>query len=318
MNFYKIMILCFLLQFNTSCLFAGTVPNAKFEIKVEDEEEKGLANVKVEMYPMYYHENYTAMTDENGKCFFNVKTDPLGGFHVKEKGYYKTLYKYDFSQNANSYNKLLNRWEPYPSKIKLILRKKKNPVPMYAMKTGWIKVTEIGKPVGFDLEKGDWVKPHGKGEISDFVFTYKGQYKLQKDWKIAKAMLNITLPNPGNGIFEHDSQKYTDSAYIWPYKAPIDKYQPEIIKKTWYEKDTGRRDSNISDDRCYIFRVRTIKDDKGNIVSACYGKIIADFDLSYKGLIRFTYYFNPDPKSRSLEFDPDKNLFKKDKTHYQP
>ena len=53
--------------------------------------------------------------------------------------------------------------------------------------------------------------------------------------------------------------------------------------------------------RNYFFRVRTAKDHEGNIVSAHYGKIYGDF-------MQFTYYLNPTPNDRNIEFDPKQNL----------
>jgi len=59
--------------------------------------------------------------------------------------------------------------------------------------------------------------------------------------------------------------------------------------------------------------VRTVLDEKGNILSALYGKIHGDITVS--GTLRetskiiFTYYLNPTPNDRNIEFDPNKNLF---------
>ena len=51
----------------------------------------------------------------------------------------------------------------------------------------------------------------------------------------------------------------------------------------------------------YYFRVRTKVDDRGNIVSAHYGKIYGDF-------MQFKYYLNPTINDRNVEFDPKQNL----------
>jgi hypothetical protein len=57
--------------------------------------------------------------------------------------------------------------------------------------------------------------------------------------------------------------------------------------------------------------VRTVLDKDGKIISACYGKIRQQM-LFITGVRRervdFFYYLNPDPTSRSLEFN-GKNLF---------
>jgi hypothetical protein len=51
----------------------------------------------------------------------------------------------------------------------------------------------------------------------------------------------------------------------------------------------------------YYFRVRTKLDENGNVVSARYGKIYGDF-------MQFSYYLNPTPNDRNVEFDPKQNL----------
>ncbi len=63
----------------------------------------------------------------------------------------------------------------------------------------------------------------------------------------------------------------------------------------------GTKEDMNNPDRNYYFRVRTVVDDRGNIVSAHYGKIYGDF-------MQFSYYFNPTPNSRNVEFDPKQNL----------
>lgn len=56
-------------------------------------------------------------------------------------------------------------------------------------------------------------------------------------------------------------------------------------------------------------RTRVKLDDKGNVVSANSAKIMGDFRIMATGLLSFTYYFNPTPNDRNLEFAPKKNLF---------
>jgi hypothetical protein len=52
-------------------------------------------------------------------------------------------------------------------------------------------------------------------------------------------------------------------------------------------------------------------DASGNVTSALYGKIYGDFSQDIgNDAVRFTYYLNPEPNSRNMEFDPKQNLFK--------
>ncbi|MEZ5415708.1 MAG: hypothetical protein R3F03_15480, partial [Opitutaceae bacterium] len=58
---------------------------------------------------------------------------------------------------------------------------------------------------------------------------------------------------------------------------------------------------------------RVVLDDDGSVVSANYSKVMGDIYVSHTGVLRFTYYFNPTPNDRNLEFDPKRNLFPKDR-----
>jgi hypothetical protein len=55
--------------------------------------------------------------------------------------------------------------------------------------------------------------------------------------------------------------------------------------------------------------VRTVVDEKGEIKSAYYGKIIGDIQFWGNRRMRFAYCLNPTPLDRNMEFDPKRNLF---------
>ena len=61
----------------------------------------------------------------------------------------------------------------------------------------------------------------------------------------------------------------------------------------------------------YFFRVRTVLNKAGEVESALYGKIHGDFSLDHNGVFGFSYYLNPTPNDRNLEFDTRQNLFTK-------
>jgi len=64
----------------------------------------------------------------------------------------------------------------------------------------------------------------------------------------------------------------------------------------------------------YFFRVRTKKDEDGNIVSAKYGKIQGgigwDIFHSSTAQLIFAYYLNSSLNSLNTEFNPKQNLIK--------
>ena len=59
----------------------------------------------------------------------------------------------------------------------------------------------------------------------------------------------------------------------------------------------------------YFFRVRTALDQQGKVKSALYGKTAGPIVCGPQGIVQFTYYLNPTPNDRNMEFDPSKNLF---------
>lgn len=242
-------------------------------------------------------DNDGLFTAEGGALLSQVTTN------AKKRGYYESVKIVKFTGRS-----LLNRWEPWNPTVEVVLKKKRNPVGMYVKGTDWIEVPTLEKPVGYDLKKGDWVAPYGTGMTNDFIFTFWSDIKAYREYDLKMTM---EFSNKLDGIqkfsFNGDDQSY----FKWPFEAPVDGYQIELIKEI--HKIPGKTETNIDRTANYIFRVRTQTDERGNIVSAKYGKVSSEFEMSpedSKFLIRFHYYFNPDG-TRNLEEDPEKNLFKK-------
>ena len=78
--------------------------------------------------------------------------------------------------------------------------------------------------------------------------------------------------------------------------------------------DANMKYKNGNDkDKCLCFRIRTLKDERGQIKSSYYGKIYGDINIqlgyAYSiGGFGFLYYLNPTPNDRNLEWDMKNNL----------
>ena len=284
-------------------------PGARFIVKVVDELNSPIPNISVSMYPIRLHKVYSSKTNENGICKIKGATDFMGSIWLEKKNYYTSTYGFEFEK----VNRFLMRWEPYPSKLTVVLRKKKNPIPMYAKKVENLKIPVLDKPVGYDLEKGDWVKPYGKGIISDFIFN-PIKMKL-KSWNYYDCKMLIYFNNEQNGLQNYEVPTDIQSKYIWSYEPPKKIYGIKKLERISYCLPPEHSHLNNSKENAkYIFRVRTKVDKDGNIISACYGKISRGFTFSiFKNVcsFSFTYYFNP-TGTRNLEYDPSKNLFIKE------
>jgi hypothetical protein len=243
--------------------------------------------------------------------------------------YYGAVENLEFT---DGFTPIATPWNPT---IELRLKKIRNPIPMYARKLSHGRLPEdlrvknydkekkefIEGPaealtVAWDLEMGDWVKPHGKGETADFIFTI---HRMEQKEYISEyggkhlasgATVEISFSNQGDGLIPYPVPEEDRHRGPWlPYEAPEDGYGP-IEPKIYTCQGRGRSKSNLVKDMNYFFRVRTIKDQTGKIISAHYGKIYGDFFFGCSAsYIDYTYYFNPTPNDRNIEFKPGSNLF---------
>lgn len=213
--------------------------------------------------------------------------------HMAKSGFYSATKLYDLNMNAKV------RYEPWDPTFDLLLKKIGKPIPMYAKSVN-LRMPVFEQPVGFDLTTGDWVGPYGKGINADILFT--GHFDKYTNGE-SDYMLTVSFPKTGDGIQEFtvpDAEK--GSSLRSPHKAPTDGYQSHWVQFDNRKPKTPIK-TNRNLNRNYFFRVRTVMDERGNIVSAHYGKIYGDF-------MQFSYYLNPTPNDRNVEFDPKQNLLK--------
>lgn len=181
--------------------------------------------------------------------------------------------------------------------------------------------------LGYDFEVGDLIAPWGNGKIADIQFRFRnkflgwklGEAELQNARRIGRdvpeaeiqaiygkwdAELEIGFPGEKEGIFE-ETRFLEYSQLKLPHPAPEDGYVPAWrYAANSYSYPTARE--NVG----FFLRTRVKLDERGNIVSANYAKILGDFQLdASRGSVAFAYYFNPTPNDRNLEFDQKKNLF---------
>ncbi|HTV41407.1 MAG TPA: hypothetical protein VMF08_12570 [Candidatus Sulfotelmatobacter sp.] len=233
------------------------------------------------------------LTDSNG-IFVASHTDSSWnlGIIAEKAGYYRTHIGYQFYFDDK---------RRHPS-FTLILKKIGRPIPMYAKRLN-THVPALDKPVGFDLMAGDWVAPYGKGVNSDILFT--GHFNKGANGE-SDFTLAVGFPNPGDGIQEFDAPALIQDAKMGQSdlrssnEAPIDGYQSQWVQ-TDNRKPGQPVETNRNPNHNYYFRVRTVLDSQGNILSTHYGKIYGDF-------MQFTYYLNPTPNDRNIEFDPKQDL----------
>lgn len=206
-------------------------------------------------------------------------------------------------------------WFRWNEIVEIVIKPVLDPIPMYAcnMGNGELKVPVLNESVAYDLMKSDWLPPYGDGEVADFVFQINGEilgYRKMDRMMMLDSNMRLTFTNEGDGIQEISIKPRKGSVLKLPRRAPEEGYIPELNLKSY--SDENKSFSSWNENQNYFFRVRTKKDEEGNIVSAIYGKLDGPIIYGVRethGKIGMVYYLNPTPNDRNLEFDVTKNLF---------
>ncbi|MBU0728776.1 MAG: hypothetical protein KKE17_09030 [Proteobacteria bacterium] len=294
-------------------------PKAKLTIKVIDEEtglpiQNAIAGATFRIGG--WDAEFTRVegpTDKTGRYTVTGKGSRKITYGARHNDYYSTGLEYNFNQ-IESFTQL--RHSPWNPELIVKLRKKKNPVPMIALRVT-AAVPELNKELGFDLIEADWVAPCGKGKVSDFIFQVKKDFKSKDEYS---GEMIVTFSNKFDGIYTYPVESNYPSELKLPHLAPDDGYERSLLKYERRVTKTGTN-ININKDQHYYFRIRSEEDEEGNLKRAMYGKIHGDIlllntfsivklDRNKPQLIRFDYYFNPD-YTRNTEYKYKSNLYKK-------
>ncbi|MBU4198864.1 MAG: hypothetical protein KKG09_04475 [Verrucomicrobia bacterium] len=257
-------------------------------------------------------------TDSNGVCSLQGSGNggSVGIAAFKDSFYGSSGYQVLFT---NLIGTVERKWQPWNPVIQVVLKPVGNRIPMYAKNIVEASVPVRSTPIGFDLIAGDWVTPHGKGQEEDFLVTFSAKpERVYTNWygstprihSLLDYTLTISFPKEDAGVVPVPVPlQGGGSGLRLSREAPGSGYV-SVIQKRVYQEESKPPHTDICKDQNYFFRVRTKKDDKGNIINALYGKIHGDFQFDHLGKLTFTYYLNPTPNDRNLEFDSKQNLFK--------
>lgn len=247
--------------------------------------------------------NATGRTDDKGQLVLELTREASLHMHVSRDGYYTTggeLWTGGMYKDSNG--KLVAR--VLPEAFTVTLKKVIDPVDLIRVQYRG-HLPNPGKPVGFDMERGDWVEPHGRGQVSDLLFYLNSP---QAGAASRYPSLDIVFPNNGDGIqlfmAARPFSMEFGSNLAPPHTAPLDGYRPVLSLEYGAPTTRMQNDKRIN----YIVRTRSRADAAGVIRQACYGWIEGEimFDPRNPQAVQvvFTSYFNPDPdpQKRSLEY----------------
>ena len=304
-----VLILCSYFVVHCPAVAAG---HACFTAKVVDEERQPLSNASVSAAFLGIGVNSViqeGISDTNGEVRFIGATSIFGNanFGVTAKGCYESIEVIKFKEIV------AGRWQPWNPVVTAMVRRILNPIPMYAKQVE-IKLPAENTLLCFDLEQGDWVSPYGTGQTTDFQFICS---KRVSGWSDFDCSFVLVFSNKFDGIIENNN-RFVDSKFHYPRFVPeTDLFSTNLSFRITEDSKTRRHgDLDVfcggNPEKSYFFRTRSKKDLNGNLIEANYGKIDGQFRFigaaAAESKIMFTYYLNPTPNDRNMEFDPKRNL----------
>ena len=187
------------------------------------------------------------------------------------------------------------RWLPWNPTIPVVLKRIRNPVDMI-LKFAHMRIPQFNEPLGFDLEKHDWVTPDGKGEVPDMLVRFETIDETSPFRKLV-----VEFPGEMNGAYVCRKDDY--SILKSDYHA-----MTNGVYETRIENNEGKRGPAhvlLGGDDYIVFRVRCKVDENGKLISAHYGKIYGPFDyfVQSRNTMRLSTMFNPIENDTNLEFN---------------
>ncbi|MEX0331756.1 MAG: carboxypeptidase-like regulatory domain-containing protein [Puniceicoccaceae bacterium] len=248
--------------------------------------------------------NASASTDASGEAVLDLSAGATLHVHVSKDGYYATsgeiwiggIYR-------NEDGRIIAR--ELPDSLEITLKPIIDPVPMKVTRYRG-HIPKVNKMIGFDLERGDWLEPHGTGRVPDLLF----HLHMDKGKAESSGLLTILFPNKGDGVQPFQAARPYSTEFgsnlAPPHVAPLNGYRPNLTR-SFEEEAAESFKQGVRSSRNYLIRTRTIIDAGGTIRQACYGwlegEVLFDPRDPEDPQLSFTAFFNPDPHpdARSLE-----------------
>lgn len=241
---------------------------------------------------------YAEYTDTNGCARITGKCSEWIRVVTRKEGYYQTMFEVKFSESKARPIVVDGKWQPYGEERTIILKKIKFPVIMPSSSYTLIEIPKYQEWLKFDLERYCWLPPYGEGRSCDVLLRF---HRIGKDMQSDfRSIMEVSFTNnPYAGIYEMGKDSFSEMKSV--YIADTNK-EYAVSARYFIERHPGvRTSSNILQENSYlVFRTRTKIDDKGNLISAHYGKIYGKW--GFHGAIRANaIYFNPTPNDTNLE-----------------
>ncbi len=263
-------------------------------------------------------------TDMSGRCRLSNETNR------GEAGCYVRNAPYGYYDNSCGggytfkHKDIFGVWQPDNLVVTLRVQRIVHPIPLFVKQVGTTFSTGSDKdifPKGsdilhFDLMKGEYLPPVGNGVVADIEFTRQPRQDFGEGvngggvkGQSYRDSMKVRFLGDDNGLVE---MVHPRGAALKIRTALESGYSQDY--SCWRGRDKAlHREGHYDKNRCLCFRIRTRRNDKGEIVEAYYGKIYGDITFNGEhtadGLyipvssVNMRYYLNPTSLDRNLEWN---------------
>ena len=289
--------------------------HAKEIFRVIDQDGKPVRNARIygSFWPSDNGRKYIlvdGLTSANGEYVAEGVSKWKLTYQMVKDGYYMSNGVIDYLAATNVPVIINGKWQPYGTIRTIILKKMKNPVPLVHSKSICPKPPSLDKWYGYDIERRRWLNPFGDGVHSDMLIKISIDAKNEmNDFKTIMEVTFTNNPYAGAYMLKMDDLSEMKSIYVADTNASyqssfkfVHEKHPNIRQTPFFKYVSGAEitDTRLDANSYLVFRTRTKVDDKGNLVSAHYGKIYGLWEF-FGGMRAANVQFNPTPNDANLE-----------------
>lgn len=277
---------------------------ARVRLRILDESGSPIAKARIRATLANRESDYSmhGVTDTNG--IYVVAGSTTGDylqFLVTKTGYYDSWEGSSYIEMGKEHEVVGGKWQPFDVVHSIVLRRVQNPKALEVGCGNFALTKHLNCWIGFDIQKHDFVHPHGGGEVADFEAMIEWNGKWYPDY--TGMGINLRFTTPYSGYYEVPINPV--SKFKGPYAADVEKtfcqsatFDEQVVSQT------KRIRHPFNDNKCWVVRSRCKVDDMGKLISANYfviHKINFCGKPDGKGGLRLTGAYNPTPNDPNLE-----------------
>ena len=251
-------------------------------------------------YPKKVIKDWMLNTDSNGVFVAEYRTNDRLSVGIDKTGYYHTVDRVTFSDPCAYPSAKGGKWHPYGAVRTVTLKKIKDPGKLLVFPNSRRRchIPEFNVWLGFDLERGEWMTPHGKGNNTDVLLRFSSTKNGVHDYRYVMDVSFTNNPYAGACQLKKDGSSDFKTVYTADSNAHYKATFSYVSEQTPGNK---RRWDFLDDDSYLVFRTRTRVDEHGNLIGAHYGKILGQWLSGPEFMVLSDGCFNPVENDVNLE-----------------